>query len=363
MTAATQKLNIPKESEGYIRIPYSLASRNNSMTSAGLMLYAFVFSHSCLKNDPSAVCRASYTDFMSALGIGSRSTPSKELDRLEKCGLIERHKRFHAKTEYTVPGGDAKLPAIEMEQYFMNRDFYIPREMQARKLRPFEALILALIATHTKNPAAKGYEGSISQIADMLGVCTKTVRMALDVLISAKLVRCQERYFRCSYSKTLHLRAPKAIVRTMRHKRRKQPQPQERRSEMEIAADVRTARERFYAARRQYAEAMADSYRIVLESDKEYVKLQHDVRALDPQIARAVIAEEHGASPQTSEDLRRRQKSLQALLLERMAKLNISPPQIEANTYVRCKKCSDTGWLPNGKMCDCYTASKEDEEE
>lgn len=362
---AAQKLNIPEESEGYVRIPYPLASRKNGMTGAGLMLYAFVFSRSCLKNDPAAVCRASYTDFMQTLGIGSRSTPSKELERLEESGLIERRKRFHAKTEYSIPDGDASLPVIEAENYFFNHKFYIPKEECSRKLRPFEALILALIATHTKNPETKRFEGSISQISGMLGVCEKTVRMALDVLSSAKLVRCHERYFRASYQKTLHLHAAKAIVRTMRHKRRKTVQePRRRRSEAElavIAINEHSARSSYYGILRQRAAEKADHYQRILEQDERYAELQRKTNALIPQIARAQIDEEKKGKPGNSAKLQKEYDRLREQMLEIMTKMKISPPMLEANTYCRCKKCSDTGRLPSGRPCDCYPASKEDE--
>ncbi len=360
---ASVKSNIPSESVGYLRIPYPYDPRFKEMTNAEKKLYALVFSRTALKDKPDAVCRASYSDLMAPLGIGSRSTPSVCLERLIEKGLIERHKHFHAKTEYRAIDADPKAPVMEMELYFKTAEFAVPRENCKRRLRDSESLILALIATHTKNPQAKCFTGSVSQIAGMIDVCEKTVRMALDVLISARLIRCQERYRGFRYTKVLHLRANKSIVRTMRHKRgRRAAEPKERRTEQEIAHDMRTTRDRFYAALRWNAERKADSCRRRLELDERYCKLQKEMRALDPKIARAELAEERGDRTGESDRLRDEQAMLKAQMLAIMAEIGISPPDLDPSTYCRCKKCSDTGFLPNGKACDCYTASEEDDE-
>lgn len=362
--SVSEQLKIPADSEEYFRIPYSIAARSDGMTGAELKLYAFVYSRSRIKANANAVCRAAYEDMMKKLGIRSRSTLSRGIRRLESAELIARRKRFHTKSEYSVPDLPPDVPCFEMEDFFQTTSFEIPREGRARRLRDPEAFLLGLVATHTKNPGTKCFTGSIAQIAEMLGVCEKTVRLGLDVLTSAKLIRCRERYFRSAYSKVLHLYANKAIVRVMRHKRRKATgAPRELRSETEIAADQRAAREQFYARRRQFAERMAEQYRSILESDEQYVKLERDIRALDPKIVRADLAERQGAVNREGAQLRRRQTDLKLLLISRMAELNISPPQLDVNTYCRCKKCGDTGWLRNGKPCDCYIASKEDEED
>lgn len=361
---ACRRLDIPEESEGYLRIPYLNDPRFTDMTNAERKIYALVFSRSSLKERPDAVCRASYNELMEPLGIRSRSTPSICLERLIGKELIARKKNFHAKAEYKALDIAADIPVIEMELYFKTNAFFIPREGRERRLRDSEALILALIATHTKNPRAKCFTGSVTQIAALLGLCEKTVRSALDVLIGAKLVRCSERYRGSRYTKQLHLRAHKAIVRTMRHKRRKKAQPsKERRTEQEIAHDIRTTRDRFYAALRWQAELKADEHRAILERDDRYRRISGEIRSLDVRIARAELEEESGKHTGKSEELRHEQKLLRVKQHEIMAEHNISPPDLEPATYCRCKKCSDTGFLPNGKPCDCYTASEEDEDE
>ncbi len=363
MAQASVKQNIPEASEGYLRIPYLNAPHFKEMTNAEKKIYALVFSRSALKDKPEAVCRASYSDFMTSLGIGSKSTPSACLESLIGKGLIGRTKRFHAKAEYRALDISPDVPVMEMELFFKTQEFPIPREEAKRKLRDSESLILALIATHTKNPKTKCFTGSVSQIADMLGLCEKTVRAALDVLIGAKLVHCSERFRGRRYTKTLHLKAHKAIIRTMRHKRRKAPQePKERRTETEIAHDTRTARDRFYAALRWQAERRADDCRARLERDERFRELESEIRALDPKIARAELDEEEGKSSSQSAALKQQQDILKARLLEIMTRHNISPPDLEPRTYCRCKKCSDTGFLPSGQPCDCY-ASEEDEQD
>lgn len=364
MAQSAPKLNIPEASEGYLRIPYLNAPRFADMTNAEKKLYALVFSRSALKGNPGAVCQASYSDLMAPLGIGSRSTPAVCLERLIGKGLIERKKRFHAKTEYKALDIAADVPAMEMEIYFRTQEFFIPREDCARRLRDSESLLLALIATHTKNPKAKGFTGSVAQISAMLGLCEKTVRAALDVLISSKLVHCLERFHGCRHTKPLHLTAHKAIIRTMRHKRRKAAQapPKETRTEREIAFDASAARERYYAALRWQAERKAESQRAKLDQDKRYSELQKAIGTLEPMIARLELDQERGVRSEELQELYRTQNSFKAEKRAIMDRLGVSPPDLDPNTYCRCKKCSDTGFLPNGQMCDCYPASKEDEE-
>lgn len=362
MAQTALKRKIPNESEGYLRIPYFTDPRFKEMTNAERKIYALVFSRSALKKDPNAVCHASYNDIMEPLGIASRSTPSVCLKRLDEKGLITRKRAFHAKTEYKAVQIDADVPVMEMEIYFKTTEFSIPRENTSRKLRDSESLILALISTHTKNPQARCFTGSISQIANILGFCEKTVRAALDVLRSAGLIRCQERFRGCRYTKELHIRAHKAILRTMRHKRRKSAkEPQERRTVQEIAHDTRTARDRFYAALRWQAERKADECRKRLERDSRYSEVQRALRSLDPRIARAELDEEQGIRSGEKERLYREKEILTAKMLAIMAEIGVSPPDLEPTTYCRCKKCSDTGFRPDGKACDCYT-SEEDED-
>ena len=39
-------------------------------------------------------------------------------------------------------------------------------------------------------------------------------------------------------------------------------------------------------------------------------------------------------------------------MMERLDAMNLTPEDLVV--HHRCMKCSDTGFLPNGRMCDCY---------
>ena len=57
--------------------------------------------------------------------------------------------------------------------------------------------------------------------------------------------------------------------------------------------------------------------------------------------------------PELTEKL---QKEKNNLLEERMDCLSgIGLTENDLIPKYRCSKCSDTGWLPNGRACDCYS--------
>lgn len=119
------------------------------------------------------------------------------------------------------------------------------------------------------------------------------------------------------------------------------------RSEAAIAADKRSERETYYARLRRKATAQAEKFRAVLERDEDYANAESAIRKGEFALAKAEIYEpEKVPALRAALDAARKQRS------EAMARLNVS--QADLTPKYSCAKCSDTGFLPDGKLCDCY---------
>lgn len=118
-------------------------------------------------------------------------------------------------------------------------------------------------------------------------------------------------------------------------------------SEAAIAADKRSDREHHYAVLRQRALDAADRAQKRAEEDEAFAAAQRAINKGEIELAKAeVFSPESAASIQKRLEQYRRER---ALALER---LGLS--EQDFTPKFRCAKCSDTGFLPDGRACDCY---------
>ena len=118
-------------------------------------------------------------------------------------------------------------------------------------------------------------------------------------------------------------------------------------SEAAISADARSERERWYASRRAAAQAHADRAARLARQDAEYVRAESAIKKGEIELAKAEVF-----SPQTLPAVRERLEKARAARAAALGRLGLS----DADFVPRyaCAKCSDTGFLPDGRMCDCY---------
>lgn len=118
-------------------------------------------------------------------------------------------------------------------------------------------------------------------------------------------------------------------------------------SETAVAADERSERERYYAARRERAERRAERALSIARKDEEFVRAETDIRKGEIETARAEVF-----SP---EELPRLKEALeQARARRESAMLRLHLSERDFLPRYACEKCSDTGFLPDGRLCDCY---------
>ena len=114
-----------------------------------------------------------------------------------------------------------------------------------------------------------------------------------------------------------------------------------------VAADKKSERERYYAALQAKAQAVADQNERRAMADPEFKKVCSNLSKLERETAKAEIF----ASPNLP-DLLRESERLQKRKLQLLADMNMTIDDLLPQ--YQCKKCSDSGFLPDGRACDCY---------
>jgi len=113
------------------------------------------------------------------------------------------------------------------------------------------------------------------------------------------------------------------------------------------AIDERSKRERFYSERRRKAQAVADRYIKKAETNPEYVRTSSEIASAKIELAKATVFDKANA-----ETLQKKLSLLKKKQSDILTAMGISEDQLTPR-YV-CARCSDTGFLPDGKLCDCY---------
>lgn len=113
------------------------------------------------------------------------------------------------------------------------------------------------------------------------------------------------------------------------------------------ALDDKAERERYYANLRRQAQAEADKYIKKAETNPEYVKVTSELSSGNIELAKAKVF-----SPDSVNEIQIKLKRLKNRQIGILKAMNIEESLLYPN--YRCKKCNDTGFLPNGKACDCY---------
>ena len=118
-------------------------------------------------------------------------------------------------------------------------------------------------------------------------------------------------------------------------------------SEAAIAADLRGSRERYYAELHEQALDRAEKMRKKASENKEFHKAESEMKECEIALARAEVYDSEKIP-----DLRHTLEALKERRKNALLTIGITEDDLLPN-YV-CKKCSDTGFMKDGRMCDCY---------
>lgn len=117
-------------------------------------------------------------------------------------------------------------------------------------------------------------------------------------------------------------------------------------SEAAIALDKRTEREQYYAKLTQQAISRAEAVKKRALEDERFRLYDGAVKRGEIELARAELTQNGQAEAQ---------KKLEDAKRERAAALHaLGLLEEDLLPKFRCPKCSDTGFLPDGALCDCY---------
>ena len=117
------------------------------------------------------------------------------------------------------------------------------------------------------------------------------------------------------------------------------------------AANAKSDRERFYALRRENAQAKADKFLAKANENPRFKELASELSKMELSLAKAEVFK-----PETLPSLQEKKRELIKERKQILAEMNISEADLTPKFV--CEKCSDTGFLKNGAACDCYKNGK-----
>ncbi|MBQ7924108.1 MAG: DnaD domain protein [Clostridia bacterium] len=113
------------------------------------------------------------------------------------------------------------------------------------------------------------------------------------------------------------------------------------------AINAKADRERYYALLREKALSHADKVLQKANKNIRFKELSAELASMEIALAKAEVFE-----PKKLPALLERKQALLAARNETLAEMGIHEEDL--SPQFTCKKCSDTGFLENGKACDCY---------
>ncbi len=113
------------------------------------------------------------------------------------------------------------------------------------------------------------------------------------------------------------------------------------------AANAKSARDRYYSLLREKAQAKADKTIKLANGNARFKEISGLLKKLEIELAKAEVF-----SPNTLPALQEKQSTLHAERKDILQSMGIAEEQLLPQ--YTCKKCEDTGFLSNGKACDCY---------
>ena len=129
-------------------------------------------------------------------------------------------------------------------------------------------------------------------------------------------------------------------------------QPRDYRTKADINADARSARERWYALRRNAAVERAEHAKAAAEKDEQFAAAERELKRAEIDLAKAEVF-----SPADLPAIQSRIGQAKVQRAEALSRLHMTDADFVPK--YACVKCSDTGFLPDGRMCDCYVPEQE----
>lgn len=123
--------------------------------------------------------------------------------------------------------------------------------------------------------------------------------------------------------------------------------------------NAKTARARWYSARQQAAQNKADKIHDKFMQLEEFKTIERRLAKIELEAAKESIKAEQGDNKAVKQLVKLEQEKNRLIIQRRNIIEYNGKTEEDLLPQWHCKKCSDTGYLPDGKMCDCYDKRKE----
>ena len=352
MAKAAFTINLAEEKQGFFcRVPLRMGQRGRKHSPTTRLIAGKIYGVSSKKGSTS--CWTSYDQMQEEFGV-CRSTVATSLGTLKENKLIEEKKRDRDGTAYTYVGEASRRYNI-VPLYLFTADVVI--DGKQCRLTKAQVLLLSHLMTETKRPKNNGkYEGSIAQLARELALSETTVKKALSILMKARLIYRPAEDKGKNGHKLTRYSVAKELFEYERKRRIRAAKAEKTAQDPKIAAlNAKAERESFYAAQRRRAELRAEKYLgQVNVAVPGFVDVNKKLKIMELEQAKAEYTNSSGLM-----DVLARRRELEAQRRELMQRYQISEERMKPEYYATCKRCYDTGTLPNGRGCTCYQRAKE----
>ncbi len=341
MATTAAKLNRAGQSHGgFLRVPYTVMSqttlrngKERKLSAAQRVTTAAIFSFSTGKKSADFTFRE-----LSERYRISESSAFRAIRAALDGGLVKRKEKV---SEYDFEGeaGDDGFLLVREWLYFAIFDFFGSKEYLSHN----EVLVLSYLMSQCRNhKGAAIWRASRRHISRRLNLSPTTVSKSIERLKDAGLIKAS------GTAKNKHTRETFSIVNAALDKAKNDVVKRVKSKSWEVKeANARADRESYYAHLHTAAVERAEKIKARARADEAYRAADDDVRKLDIEIAKAQV----GSLP-TLPFLIERQRAAQARRAEHLAAMNLT--ENDLLPVWSCKKCSDSGFLPDGRACDCY---------
>ena len=121
----------------------------------------------------------------------------------------------------------------------------------------------------------------------------------------------------------------------------------EYKTETTASADARSQRDRYYATLRRRALFKAEQAIAAAQKDEQYAQAERAIKKGEIEVAKAELF-----SPDVLPDLHKKLELARKQRSTAMTRLGFT--EKDFIPQFTCARCSDTGFLPDGRMCDCF---------
>ncbi len=332
--------NAEKLNSGYIIRPLSFFKDELSHTAEKVRAYLYSF------GSTGEGVSVGYTALSDKLNVSRTSIwRATSNEKLRQTFDIER--RGGKATNYTFNQETPKEFSVRTELFFYTEEFVIFGK--ERRLTDSEVNVLSLIYTFTRYEKAGKFTGNYADMARMLHIDYFTVLRAVSALFSAGLIyrprKAKNDKAKSEY--VANMKRIRALEKLNKKKEKGSATVAEGEAKRIKGIDERAEWERFYARRKENAELMQAKALKKANKNLRFRELAVELAKMEISLGKAETY-----APLTLPAL---QAEKVALLAERKQVLeSMSMTEEMLTVHYACEKCSDTGFLPNGKPCGCY---------